>query len=297
MPDALEPMRQNVEHEAPEELHGVECHRAAAVAPLVVFPAEGDLAVLQGDQTPVGDGYTMGIAREVPQDVLGLTQRLLRIDDPCGTPEGSQEALPGLRRRKALTAPGQCQHPSASGLLEGVQEQPPEAPTEDLHRQEKVWAAGDPPGPVGRQAPSREDTMEMRVMVELICKSWKRCLHLASIKTKKEDTTLWYLYGRMLLIVLTYALYPQMRATVWMKKKRELSVLKVVRHFQASADRWMHAIFQPEFALRRFLQRACATAKRLATKATRKRRTTAQILRESLNQQHESLALAAAVNA
>jgi hypothetical protein len=137
----------------------------------------------------------------------------------------------------------------------------------------------------------------LRRQIELIFKSWKRCLHLASIKTKKEDTTLWYLYGRMLLIVLTYALYPQMRATVWMKKKRELSVLKVVRHFQASADRWMHAIFQPEFALRRFLQRACATAKRLATKATRKRRTTAQILRESLNQQHESLALAAAVNA
>jgi hypothetical protein len=137
----------------------------------------------------------------------------------------------------------------------------------------------------------------LRWQIELIFKSWKSYLHLASIKTKKEDTTLCYLYGRMLLIVLTYALYPQMRATVWMKKKRELSVLKVVRHFQASADRWMHAIFQSEFALRRFLQRACATAERLATKATRTRRTTAQILRESLNQQHESIALAAAVNA
>ena len=137
----------------------------------------------------------------------------------------------------------------------------------------------------------------LRWQIELIFKSWKSYLHLASIKTKKEDTTLCYLYGRMLLILLTYALYPQMRATVWMKKKRELSVLKVVRHFQASADQWMHAIFQSEFVLRRFLQRACATAERLATKATRKRRTTAQILRESLNQHHESMALAAAVNA
>jgi hypothetical protein len=137
----------------------------------------------------------------------------------------------------------------------------------------------------------------LRWQIELIFKSWKSYLHLASIKTKKKDTTLCYLYGRMLLILLTYALYPHMRATVWMKKKRELSVLKVVRHFQASADQWMHAIFQSEFALRRFLQRACATAERLATKATRKRRTTAQILRESLKQQHESIALAAAVNA
>jgi hypothetical protein len=35
----------------------------------------------------------------------------------------------------------------------------------------------------------------------------------------------------------------------------------------------------------------------LAVKALRKRRTTAQILRESLNQQHESVAFVAAVNA
>ena len=105
------------------------------------------------------------------------------------------------------------------------------------------------------------------------------------------------LYGRMLRIGLTYALYPQRRATVWLKKKGALSVLNLVRHFQALAEQWMHAIFQSELALRRFIQRACATAERLAAKASRKRRTTAQILRESLNQQHESLEFAAAVNA
>lgn len=137
----------------------------------------------------------------------------------------------------------------------------------------------------------------LRWQIELIFKSWKSYLHLASINTKKEDTTLCYLYGRMLLILLNYALCPQMRATVWLKKKRELSVLKLVRHFQALADRWMHAIFQSELALRRFLQQACATAERLTAKALRKRQTTAQILRESLGQQHESIAFAVAVNA
>lgn len=137
----------------------------------------------------------------------------------------------------------------------------------------------------------------IRWHIELIFKSWKSYLHLASINTKKEDTTLCYLYGRMLLILLNDALYPQMRATLWLKKKRELSVLKLVRHFQALADRWMQAIFQSEVALRRFLQRACATAERLAAKASRKRPTTAQLLCESLSQQHESIEFAAAVNA
>lgn len=101
----------------------------------------------------------------------------------------------------------------------------------------------------------------------------------------------------MLLILLNYALCPQMRHTLWLKKKRELSVLKLVRHFQALADRWMQALFRSEIELYHFLKHACATAERLVGKASRKRRTTAQILRESLSQQDELVKFVAAVNA
>jgi hypothetical protein len=95
----------------------------------------------------------------------------------------------------------------------------------------------------------------------------------------------------------TDALCPQMRATLWLKKNRALSLLKLVRPFQAFAERWMQAICQAALERRRLLQRACATAERLGVKALRKRRTTAHILRDSLQKQIEAVTFTEAVNA
>ena len=137
----------------------------------------------------------------------------------------------------------------------------------------------------------------IRWQIELIFKSWKSHCHLAAINAKKQESVLCYLYGRMLLVLVTYALYPQVRSALWVKKHRELSLLKFVNHFQALAESWMKVIFESELALRRFLQEACEDAERLAAKACRKRRTSAQALRESLNQPTESIDVAAAASA
>jgi hypothetical protein len=101
----------------------------------------------------------------------------------------------------------------------------------------------------------------------------------------------------MLRMLLHYARCPQTRATLWLPPQRALSLLKVVRHFQALAARGLQALLPSACALSRLLQRACTTAARLAAKAVRKRRTTAQIRQDDLRSSRDSQAFSAVVNA
>ena len=131
----------------------------------------------------------------------------------------------------------------------------------------------------------------LRWQVELVFKSWKSDLHLATLPTKTEAPTLCYLYGRLLLIVLTYALCPALRTTLWTRQQRELSFLKLVRYLQALADRWLQALFESTATLCHLLSQVCVSAQRVVAKASRKRRTSAQRLRASLEAQNDCIEL------
>jgi hypothetical protein len=127
--------------------------------------------------------------------------------------------------------------------------------------------------------------------IELMFKSWKSDLHLATLPTKTEIPTLCYLYGRLLLIVLAYALGPALRTALWTRQQHELSFLKLIRYLQALADRWLQALFESPALLRAFLSHVCVCAQRVIAKASRKCRTSAQRLRESLEAQNDCIKL------
>ena len=93
------------------------------------------------------------------------------------------------------------------------------------------------------------------------------------------------------------ALCPHIRHHVWLKKKRELSVLKLVRHFQALADRWRHAIFQSAFVLTPLSPTGLRHRRTSGSQGSAQETNHSPNMRESLSQQHEAIEFVAAVNA
>jgi hypothetical protein len=82
--DAMEARRQHVKQEPTHEFVGVERHGLVARRALVtvVLPAEGDAALVQRDQSAVGDGHPKRVARQVGQHRVVPGERQLGIDDP-----------------------------------------------------------------------------------------------------------------------------------------------------------------------------------------------------------------------
>ena len=129
MPDAVEPVGQDVDQEAADELVGVECHVLLAVAIIgaIVLPSKGDAGAIAGDQPAVGDGDAMGIALQIGQHGLWPAERALGIDHPFGSAQRRQ-----IRRERPRIGEGRviAEELQAVGLLCGehppLQEQPPE---------------------------------------------------------------------------------------------------------------------------------------------------------------------------
>jgi len=79
---------QHMQQKAPDEFLHLQRHRGGLTGAGIVLPAERHAAVLQRDQTLVGDGYPMGITRQVLQHLPGSTEWRFGIDHPfgCGQP-------------------------------------------------------------------------------------------------------------------------------------------------------------------------------------------------------------------
>src|SRR5437899_5483825 len=77
--NANQPLGQNVDEEASQELIRGNGHDLLLAAVSIVSPAEGDAIVLEGHETMVGDGDAVGIAGQVVENMFGA--RISRIQN------------------------------------------------------------------------------------------------------------------------------------------------------------------------------------------------------------------------
>jgi hypothetical protein len=85
-----------MQQEAAQELWCRERHHSLVISVSIIFPAEGDLIVAEGDEAMVGDGDAMGVASEIAEDMMGTAEGWFGIDDPGLTEQGAQESAEGF---------------------------------------------------------------------------------------------------------------------------------------------------------------------------------------------------------
>jgi len=141
-------MWRHVQHQPPQEFHGIERQSAQAVAMLVVLITEGHLAILQSDEPMVRNGDAVGIAGSIFEDVLRILERLFGVDHPLLVTQRGEEALPGGRFGKLSTTTRQGELALAIEVREPHQIQPPKTPREDADGQEEVRPTRHPLGAI-----------------------------------------------------------------------------------------------------------------------------------------------------
>ena len=68
--DAVKAFGQSMQQEAADELVGRQGHDLGLVVMAIVFPAKGDLVVVDVDEAAVGNGDAVGVAPEIGQNLL-----------------------------------------------------------------------------------------------------------------------------------------------------------------------------------------------------------------------------------
>ena len=84
-----------MKEEPSDELIGLENHGLLFITIGIVPPAEGDIAVLDFEDTVIADSYPVGISAQILKDTLGAVERWFAIDNPFFMIELTSEYLKG----------------------------------------------------------------------------------------------------------------------------------------------------------------------------------------------------------
>lgn len=139
--DFMEPGRGDMLEEAADELQGFESHGLPeGIAGVLV--AEGDAVVSDGQDTVVGDGDAVDVAREIPHDFLGALDDGFAVDHPGFFPDHGRQGFLG------------------QDFSESLHELGAENDREGLDRNEE-FTSGFMPDAVGTKAAARDKAVDV----------------------------------------------------------------------------------------------------------------------------------------
>lgn len=164
--DAVLALWQNVDEEPADELSHCQCHgRVSARAfDTVILDAEGDALVVHSDQSAVGDGNPVRVARQICQYGFRSGEGFLGVDHPVDFAQRFDEGVEGIPVQQVSMIAVELQFPRIVQSDHPFQNKTTVQPGQNPDGQEKVFPAGDPFGTVRRQAAARNDHVDMRMM-------------------------------------------------------------------------------------------------------------------------------------
>src|SRR5260370_523095 len=120
MTDAVKPLRQNVEEEAPDELVGGEGYCAISRLPVaaVILVAKGHVALVESHETAVRDGDAMSVAGEIGEHRLGPGEGRLGVEEPVLPPQRREMRGESLAATQARDLAEKPQPPCRVSLAE-----------------------------------------------------------------------------------------------------------------------------------------------------------------------------------
>ena len=164
--DAHEAAGEQVQEEAAQELIDGQAHEPLLVAVSGISPAEGDVAVGEGNESVVGDGDAVGVGTEIAQGVIRSAEGPLGIDDPVVAEQESEPGGEGCLRGEGCEVAVELEGACLESVLESGDELAAEDTAEHLDGEEEGAAGGDPAGVVWREAAGGEYAVGMRMMLQ-----------------------------------------------------------------------------------------------------------------------------------
>jgi len=88
VPDLHKSARQHMQEKPPDELDGIQGHLFDLIAIPRIAPPKTYAVMVQTQQPPVGNGYSMGVPRQILEHLLRTAERGLGVNDPLLLTEG-----------------------------------------------------------------------------------------------------------------------------------------------------------------------------------------------------------------